>query len=93
MDNTRNHNFTRAQLKKARRSFKVGDVVTWGSGEWSHRIVAVQSRGVVVDASSAGWKSRWFVAFDGNIRNGPHHPDGGCNVRHSSDPPDIQKKP
>lgn len=79
-------NFTRAQRKKAKRKFKVGDAVTWGTGAISHRVIEVQEHGVVVDATSAGY-SRYFVAFDGNTRNGVYHQEGGRGVRHSSDAP------
>jgi uncharacterized protein YkvS len=82
-------NFTRAQRKKAKRKFKVGDVVTWESGTISHRVIEVQEHGVVVDATSAGY-SRYFVAFDGNARNGVYHREGGRGVRHSSDAPDVR---
>lgn len=45
-------NLTRAQRKKAVKQFKVGDVVTWGNGCCSHRVVEVTERGVVVDVTS-----------------------------------------
>lgn len=81
-------NFTRAQRKKAKRQFKVGDVVTWGVRAISHRILQVQEHGVVVDAASAGFPN-YFVAFDGNTRNGVHHQEGGRGpIRHSGCQPD-----
>ena len=74
----RAHNFTRAQLKKARKSFKVGDLVTWGYGAVSCRVLEVRSRGVIVDAQIDGKPRRLFVAYDGNVRGGY----GGRHVRH-----------
>ncbi len=88
MKTPKNRNFTRAQRKKARRSFHVGDVVTWGDGSWSHRVLEVQAFGVIVDATSAGF-GRYFVAYDSNTRNGVYHHEGGQCVRHSTDEPDV----
>lgn len=45
-------NLTRAQRKKAKKSFKVGDVITWGLGKISHVISGVTDRGVLVDVTS-----------------------------------------
>lgn len=80
-------NLTRAQRKKAMKAFKVGDVVTWGDGLCSHRVVEVTVRGVVVDVTSEDtpgsqiwyWASkqpdgRYFltVLYDSNMQgNGP----------------------
>jgi hypothetical protein len=44
----------RAIRKRMRNKFQVGDVVTWGHGLVSHRVIAVQPSGVVVDTTSAG---------------------------------------
>ena len=54
-------NLTRAERKKAQKQFKVGDVVTWGSGTISHRVVAVTERGVVVDVTACSKDERNFV--------------------------------
>lgn len=74
-------NLTRAGRKKARKSFAVGDVVTWGAGRIAHRVVEVTDRGVVIDVTSCVVRdpsaSRWarsrgdgtyvlLVLFDGN---------------------------
>lgn len=45
-------NLTRAGRKKAKKRFKPGDVVTWGTGTVAHVIVDVTDRGVVVDVTS-----------------------------------------
>lgn len=47
-------NLTKAQRKKAMKSFKPGDVITWGEGEpiWSHRVVEVTERGLVIDVTA-----------------------------------------
>lgn len=80
-------NLTRAQRKRARKQFAVGDVVTWGTGLISHRVVEVTDRGCVVDVTSCVARdpaARWWsverpdgtyvllVLFDSNMqRNGP----------------------
>lgn len=91
----RHKNFTRAQRKKAKKSFKVGDVVTWGLGLISHRVVEVLEHGVKVDISKSelakSYGDTYFVAFDHNARNGTFHAEGGKGVRHSSDLPDVKK--
>lgn len=67
---------TRGELRKERRKFRVHDLVTWGRGELAHPVVEVRGRGLVVDASDAGFGTRFYVAFDGNARWGVHHQDG-----------------
>lgn len=52
----------RAARKKLAKKFKVGDLVTWGSGELSHIVIEVRADGVVVDAASAGFPNH-FVPF------------------------------
>lgn len=71
-------NFTRAELKKARKSFKVGDLVTWGHGLVSCRVLEVRTRGVIVGPQPDGKFPRHFVAYDGNVRQS----DGSRHVRH-----------
>jgi len=68
-------NLTRAERKKARRSFKVGDVVTWGTGILSHVVVEVKEEGLIVDTTSDDFGARQpdgrkhvLVLFDTNIR-------------------------
>jgi hypothetical protein len=75
-------NLTRAQRKKAMKSFKVGDVVTWGHGITAHQVVEVCQKGVVVDVTSCDddpligcWArkqpdGRYFVTvlYDGNTQ-------------------------
>lgn len=81
----------RAEVKELRRTVKVGDVVTWGSGATSHRVVEARLDGVVVDVTSchdaASWSRRQpdgryflFVPF--------HSSRGVERVRLSSDAPD-----
>lgn len=53
----------RAIRKKLMRKFKVGDQVTWGSGQVFHPVVEVTRMGVIVDASSIGWTNRLLVEF------------------------------
>lgn len=67
-------NLTRAQRKKAMKQFKIGDLVTWGSGVSAHRVVDVTDRGVIVDISTLGLDGRYFltVLYDKNMQgNGP----------------------
>ncbi len=71
-------NFTRAQLKKAHKMFKVGDLVTWENGFVVCRVLEVKDRGVIVDVQPDGKFPRYFVAYDGNI----HRNRGGRYVRH-----------
>jgi len=91
----RHKNFTRAQRKKAKKTFKVGDVVTWGLGLISHRVIEVLEHGVKVDISKSDiakyYGDTYFVAFDHNARNGTVHHEGGKGVRLSSDPPDVKR--
>jgi hypothetical protein len=81
----RRRNFTRAQRKKAKKTFKVGSYVTWGRGVTSHRVVEVLEHGVKVDISGTDlaryYGDSYFVAFDHNTRNGVHHHEGGRAVR------------
>lgn len=51
-------NLTRAERKKAMKQFNVGDVVTWGHGSISHRVVAVTERGVIVDVTACSKDER-----------------------------------
>lgn len=44
----------RAIRKRMQKRFRVGDVVTWGHGLVSHRVIAVHANGVVVDTTSTG---------------------------------------
>lgn len=57
----------RAIRKKAIRKYKVGDLVTWGSGLCAYPIVEVQALGVVVNAGP-GFE-RYFVAFEEGKRS------------------------
>jgi hypothetical protein len=52
----------RAARKKAIRTFKVGDLVTWGHGITSHRVIEVVPLGVFV--ASPPKHPRYFVPFD-----------------------------
>lgn len=81
-------NLTRAQRKKAMKQFSVGDVVTWGTGSVSHRVVAVTDRGVVVDVTSQPTCESWsikqgdgryylLVLFDSNMQG----PGPQCRFR------------
>lgn len=76
-----------AERKKLKRQFKVGDVVTWGLGRVSHRIIEVKEHGVIVDAISEGY-GLLFVSFDKNNRNR----SGRGPVRHSLNKPDSPGK-
>src|SRR6188474_2721607 len=76
-------NLKRAQRKAIKKHFKVGDVVTWGTGSVSHRVVVVTDRGVVVDVTSQSSPEAWaslqpdgryflLVLFDSNMQgSGP----------------------
>lgn len=68
----------RAERKKLRKQFKVGDVVTWGTGAVAHYVVEVKETGVVVDATSVGY-GMLFVSYDENNRDR----SGRGPVRHS----------
>lgn len=72
-------NATRAERKKAQRIFKVGDVVTWGTGVVAHRVVRVAPEGLYVDVTSEEGASQYasrqpdgsywlLVLYDGNMR-------------------------
>lgn len=72
-------NLKRAERKREMKRFKVGDVVTWGNGALSHRVVEVNQRGVVIDVSSCTDANLWaakqpddrfflLVLFDGNTQ-------------------------
>jgi hypothetical protein len=76
----------RAELKKLRHAFKAGDIITWGLGRISHRVLEVRMDGVVVDATSAGF-GKLFVSFDKNNRD----PNGRGPIRHSTDEPDKKR--
>lgn len=52
----------RAVRKKLQKSFKAGDVVTWGEGVLAHRVLEVEDNAVIVDASSEGFP-RYRVEF------------------------------
>ena len=53
----------RAQRKKNKRKFKVGDIVTWGLGVSHHPVLEVHDEGVVVDGGPGF--SRLFVTWEG----------------------------
>lgn len=71
----------RAERKRLKKTYKVGDLITWGSGELSHRVVEVQEHGVIVDVTGTEGAEIWakrqkdgrhyhlFVAFDRNNRS------------------------
>lgn len=72
-------NATRAERKKARRIFKVDDIVTWGAGRVAHRVVEVAVEGLYVDVTSQKDAHQYairksdgrywlFVLYDGNTR-------------------------
>lgn len=52
----RNHNLSRAGLKREARRFKVGDTVTWGSKACSH-VVEVTRTGLFVDVTGEKMRS------------------------------------
>lgn len=92
-------NLTRAERKKARRSFKVGDVVTWGDGCISHVVVEVKTEGLVVDTSSGTFgaiqpdgRRHMLVLFDRNMRisEGYHTATSKGPPRHSENEPDKE---
>lgn len=63
-----------ATIKKLRKQFKVGDLVTWGNGTYSHVVIEVNKDGVIVDGSAVGWPN-FFVSFSSDNRgNGPPRP-------------------
>ncbi len=62
----------RAANKKLRSKIRVGSVVTWGNGAWSHRVIEVRDTGIVVDATSAGFPTV-FVSF---LPGRPQRPPG-----------------
>lgn len=45
----------RAIRKKMQKKFRPGDVVTWGQGVRSHRVLAVRPTGILVDSTSSGF--------------------------------------
>ena len=45
----------RAERKRLRRKFKVGDLVTWGAGRVAHPVIDVTALGVVVDSTASGF--------------------------------------
>lgn len=50
---------TSAWIKKMRKSFKVGDMVTWGTGAIHQRVLEVRPEGVVVDDDGTPFFVRW----------------------------------
>lgn len=96
-------NLTRAQRKREMKRFKPGDIVTWGHGDISHRVISVTERGVLVDVTSCAaddssinyWALRQddgsyalLVLFDHNVQG----PGLRCRFRHRgvcSGPPRI----
>lgn len=77
----------RAFRKKARRTFKVWDLVTWGNGQVAHVVKAVLPNGVVVDASSEApsgrdWSS-YFVPFEGGVAGKTPRTGGPRQLRHA----------
>lgn len=59
----------RAQRKKLAHKIKVGDMVTWGSGEKAERVVDMDADGVYVDCSyDSNLGSRFFVSWEGGRR-------------------------
>lgn len=83
----------RALRKKMHKTFKVGDVITWGNGDISHRIIEVCEHGVIVDSTSSNYglpKDKiltLYVTFDKNNKN----VSGRGPIRHSDDEPDKWK--
>jgi hypothetical protein len=70
----------RSDRKKLRKTFKIGDSVTWGCGAVARTVVEVRAHGVVVDVTEdkdAEWFAArqpdgrlfLFVSFDRNNRN------------------------
>lgn len=83
----RNHNLSRAGLKREAKRFKVGDIVTWGNNLCSHPVVEVTRTGLFVDVTGekdaeyfatrkVDDRLHYFVAYDGNIKcfKGGHGP-------------------
>lgn len=83
----RNHNLSRAGLKREARKFKVGDVVTWGNQSETDVVVEVTRTGLWVDVTGkkdaqyfagrkVGDRLHYFVAYDGNVKcfRGGHGP-------------------
>jgi hypothetical protein len=58
----------RAERKKLKKKFQVGDIVTWGREAIAHRVLEVRDDGLVVDATAHGF-GHLFVAYDGNNRD------------------------
>jgi hypothetical protein len=67
-------NMTKAELKREQKKFRVGDVVTWGRGEFTQVVLEVRDNGLIVDATD-WWGPTLLVVFDGNARWGVHHQD------------------
>lgn len=62
----------RAERKKARKQFHVGDVITWELGICAHRIVEVHDTGVTIDVTShSGGSPGTDARYYGDIQ-----PDG-----------------
>lgn len=70
----------RAIRKKLRKSYKIGEVVTWGLGVWAHRIIEVEDNAVVVDATASGF-ARCRIEF------------GDETLTHTTAQPDIMFEP
>lgn len=83
----RNHNLSRAGLKREAKKFKVGDLVTWGNQSESDVVVEVTRTGLFVDVTGkkdaeyfatrrVDDRLHYFVAFDGNVKcfQGGHGP-------------------
>ena len=69
----------RANIKKLRKQFHVGDRVTWGREVSSHVVVAADDTGVTVDVSRERDAHVWGVAQpDGRFfHRVPFHSDRG----------------
>ena len=93
----------RSVRKRLKKQYKAGDLVTWGSGASSHRVVEVQEHGVVVDVTGVEGAGQWaerqkdgghhlYVSFDRNNRSR----SGRGPIRHActSEPPleNVMKK-
>lgn len=59
-------NYNRAKLKRERRRFKVGELVTWGKRAIYCEVLEIKRTGLIVNGGAL-WP-RYFVAFDHNNR-------------------------
>lgn len=50
---------TSAWLKKMRKAFKVGDLVTWGNGFVYERVLEVRNEGLMVESEGKPYFVRW----------------------------------